>query len=51
MFPPHVALPGGFRVIGTVTEASAAPAVTVDGTADAAAGGWDPFAGWDGRAG
>ena len=50
-FPPHVPLPGGFRAIGTVSEASAAPAVTVDGTADAAAGGWDPFAGWDGRAG
>jgi thiamine-monophosphate kinase len=52
-FPPEVALPGGFRVIGTVmpgTEVDGA-AVTVDGEADAANGGWDPFAGWDGRAG
>lgn len=47
-FPAGTALPGGFRAIGRVTAGSG---VLVDGVPYAAAGGWDPFAGWDGGAG
>lgn len=46
-FPPGVALPGGFRPIGTVV---AGAGVTLDGR-PVDASGWDPYAGWDGGAG
>lgn len=42
-FPPDVALPGGFRRIGTVVAGSG---VLVDGKPHDLAG-WDPFRGWD----
>ena len=47
-FPPAAALPGGFRPIGRVREGSG---VLIDSVASDEPGGWDPFAGWDGRAG
>lgn len=47
-FPPHAALPGGFRAIGVVTEGEG---VHVDGTRYDRPGGWDPYRGWDGRVG
>ena len=50
-FPPNAVLPGGFRAVGVVGVAVNQPGVTVDGVADDAAGGWDPFAGWDGHSG
>ncbi|WP_210480805.1 thiamine-phosphate kinase [Naasia sp. SYSU D00948] len=47
-FPPGE-LPPGFRPLGRLTEQ---PGITVDGRDPGAArGGWDPFGGWDGRAG
>ena len=39
-FPPEVALPGGFRVIGRVAEGEG---LSVDGTPYDARGGWDPY--------
>ncbi|QEO15703.1 thiamine-phosphate kinase [Agromyces intestinalis] len=47
-FPPGVALPEPFTVVGRVVAGE--PAVLLDGV-DVAAIGWDPYAGWDGRAG
>jgi len=53
-FPPHVALPGGFRAIGVVAAVDdrhgGRPAVLVDGHAVDERGGWDPFAEWSGLA-
>ncbi|GAA4664964.1 thiamine-phosphate kinase [Frondihabitans cladoniiphilus] len=55
-FPAGTALPGSFRAIGRVVEASADGGVTLDGRALAAAGvgdasGWDPYRAWSGAAG
>jgi len=47
-FPAGTALPGGFRPIGTATDA--AGAVLVDGHPHEQ-GGWDPYRGWDGALG
>ena len=47
-FPPTALLPGGFRAIGTVREGEG---VLVDGLPFEQLGGWDPYEGWDGRAG
>ncbi|WP_344256603.1 thiamine-phosphate kinase [Agromyces humatus] len=47
-FPPHVTLPAPFDAIGLVVDD--AGRLFVDG-APVAAEGWDPYAGWDGRAG
>ena len=47
-FPPGTQLPGGFRVIGVVREGAG---VLVDGAPYESRGGWDPYEGWDGRAG
>ena len=47
-FPSDIALPAGFRRIGAVV---AGEGVLVDGTPYDARSGWDPFVGWDGRAG
>lgn len=47
-FPPHAALPGGFRRIGRVVEGSG---LAVDGRAFDERGGWDPYADWSGAAG
>ncbi len=47
-FPPGIALPGGFRAIGTVV---AGEGVLVDGVPYLERSGWDPYAGWDGAAG
>ncbi|MCD2442486.1 thiamine-phosphate kinase [Agromyces sp. SYSU K20354] len=47
-FPPHVSLPDAFEVIGRVVDD--AGRLFVDGAA-VPADGWDPYAGWDGRAG
>lgn len=47
-FPPHVALPEGFRALGLVT--ADAGSVSVDGEPHAQ-GGWDPYRGWDGAVG
>jgi thiamine-monophosphate kinase len=47
-FPADAALPGGFRAIGQVVEGSG---VLVDGVVYDAAGGWDPYEGWDGGLG
>lgn len=44
-FPPGVALPSGFRRLGTVTAQTGE--VLVDG-APHSQGGWDPYRGWDG---
>ncbi|MFJ2354338.1 thiamine-phosphate kinase [Frigoribacterium sp. NPDC087798] len=51
-FPPDVALPGGFRAVGTVRDpAGGAPRVTVDGSEPGEAGGWDPYRLWSGAQG
>jgi thiamine-monophosphate kinase len=47
-FPPGVALPAGFRRLGTVT--AQAGVVLVDGEPHEQ-GGWDPYLGWDGAVG
>jgi thiamine-monophosphate kinase len=47
-FPADVALPGGFRRIGTVREGTG---LSVDGHEYAERGGWDPYDDWNGRAG
>jgi thiamine-monophosphate kinase len=47
-FPPGVAIPEPFEVVGRVVEGDGI--VRVDGEV-AGAEGWDPYAGWDGRAG
>jgi thiamine-monophosphate kinase len=47
-FPPSVALPGGFRAIGTVVDGVG---LLVDGQPFEARGGWDPYEGWDGEDG
>lgn len=44
-FPAGVALPGGFRLIGTVTSDSGV--VSVDGVPADERGGWDPYQDWD----
>lgn len=49
-FPPDRVLPEGFRVIGSV-RAAGDEAVTVDGSALRARGGWDPYQDWDRAAG
>ncbi|MEH3089133.1 MAG: thiamine-phosphate kinase, partial [Microbacterium arborescens] len=49
-FPAGAPLPAGFRRIGSVGEPGAA-ALTVDGSADEAVGGWDPYRDWDRSAG
>lgn len=45
-FPPDRGLPDGFRRIGSVIQRGAT-AVTVDGLAAGAPGGWDPQRDWD----
>jgi len=51
-FPRGAALPGGFRVVGTVHDPDGgAPRVTVDGDEIAGAGGWDPYRLWSGGQG
>lgn len=47
-FPAEATLPHAFRVIGSVTDGSG---VTLDGEGIAGVLGWDPYVGWDGRAG
>ncbi|MEO8093960.1 MAG: thiamine-phosphate kinase [Pseudolysinimonas sp.] len=47
-FPPDVALPGGFRVIGAVR---AGAGLFVDGREYDERGGWDPYEDWNGAAG
>ncbi|MCP2030536.1 thiamine-monophosphate kinase [Okibacterium sp. HSC-33S16] len=47
-FPPDVAIPSGFRVIGRVM---AGAGVTLDGTPIGGVLGWDPYEGWNGRTG
>jgi len=47
-FPPGTSLPGGFRAIGVVREGTG---LLVDGRPYERAGGWDPFAGWNGGSG
>lgn len=47
-FPPGVALPGGFRPLGTVRVGSG---IAIDGRPFDGRGGWDPFDGWNGAAG
>ncbi|MET0956483.1 MAG: thiamine-phosphate kinase [Cryobacterium sp.] len=47
-FPPDVALPAGFRRLGSVT--AKAGVVLVDGV-PYSQGGWDPYRGWDGSVG
>ena len=47
-FSPDTPLPEGFRVIGTVR---AGADLLVDGRAYEAAGGWDPYADWNGAIG
>jgi thiamine-monophosphate kinase len=47
-FPPGVALPGGFRAIGTVVTGSG---LAVDGRDYDGRGGWDPYADWNGAVG
>ncbi|SDQ12208.1 thiamine-phosphate kinase [Microbacterium sp. cf332] len=49
-FPPDVALPTGFRRIGSIVPSGAAP-LTVDGDVELAPGGWDPYRDWDGASG
>lgn len=46
VFPPHAAVPPGFRVIGQV-RARGADAVTVDGATPHGRAGWDPQRDWD----
>jgi len=51
-FPAGVALPGGFRAVGTVRRADPEGArVLLDGRGLDEAGGWDPYRGWSGEAG
>lgn len=47
-FPPGTTLPEEFRVIGSVADGGG---VTLDGEEIAGVLGWDPYVGWDGRAG
>jgi thiamine-monophosphate kinase len=47
-FPAGVALPGGFRAVGTVVGDTG---VLVDGVPFEDRGGWDPYEGWDGEGG
>jgi thiamine-monophosphate kinase len=47
-FPSGAAVPPEFRVIGTVTTGAG---VKVDGQPYDRRGGWDPYAGWNGRTG
>jgi thiamine-monophosphate kinase len=47
-FPADTILPGGFRVIGVVTDGSG---VLVDSVPFEARGGWDPYEEWDGEDG
>jgi thiamine-monophosphate kinase len=47
-FPPDVAVPNSFRVIGRVAAGSG---VTLDGSPVGGVLGWDPYEGWNGRAG
>ncbi len=47
-FPVGVALPGGFRAVGTVVNDTG---VLVDGVPFESRGGWDPYEGWDGEDG
>jgi len=47
-FPAGVALPGGFRPVGTVVGTTG---VLVDGVPFEGRGGWDPYEGWDGEDG
>ena len=47
-FPPGVALPAGFRAIGSVVDGEG---VLVDGVAYLARSGWDPYENWNGEAG
>jgi thiamine-monophosphate kinase len=47
-FPPGTPLPGGFRVVGRVVEGAG---LLVDGRHFDERGGWDPYAGWNGRTG
>lgn len=47
-FPPHAALPGGFRAIGTV---QAGEGLAVDGDPYLESAGWDPYRGWNGASG
>lgn len=47
-FPEGVALPGGFRRIGTVREGAG---LLVDGREYTERGGWDPYGDWNGAAG
>ncbi|MET3635256.1 thiamine-monophosphate kinase [Curtobacterium oceanosedimentum] len=48
-FPPDVALPGGFRRIGTVVGSGSADLVR--GGEPVPTTGWDPYADWDGAGG
>ena len=45
-FDPRMAMPPGFRRIGSVSD-EAPGVVTVDGVVVTATGGWDPYAAWD----
>ena len=47
-FPPHAVLPDAFDPIGRVVDAAGRLFVDAE---PVAAEGWDPYAGWDGRAG
>lgn len=47
-FPPGVALPGGFRRVGSVVSGDG---LLVGGRAFDERGGWDPYLEWDGAAG
>lgn len=49
-FPPHAALPVGFRAVGTVRPRADA-AVLVDGEPYDGPGGWDPYRDWDSEIG
>ena len=49
-FPPGVALPPGFRIIGAVRRRSEAP-LLLDDEPYAGRGGWDPYRDWDSAAG
>lgn len=51
-FPPGVELPGGFRAVGVVRDATDAggTGVLLDGAPHDASG-WDPYRGWDQRRG
>ena len=47
-FAPGTAVPDGFRIIGRVVPGHG---LLVDGTPYDALGGWDPYAGWNGKVG